>query len=244
VEDNDDVRAYINERLITDYCVTEAIDGEEGLSKALEQIPDLIITDVMMPKMDGYTFSRRIRADEKTSHIPIIMLTAKAALDDKVEGLETGVDAYLNKPFSSKELLVRVKQLLLQRKHLRKQYTKNNLMKPSDVEATAVDKQFLEKIIIYIEKNLTDENFSVEKLAAEVNMSVSQLNRKLNALIDQPSGQLLRLFRLQRAAELIRKNAGTVSEICYMTGFNDQAYFSRAFKKQFGSTPSEYKKAN
>ena len=244
VEDNSDVRAYIREQLEIDYMVIEACDGEIGITIAQNEIPDLIITDVMMPKMDGYLFSKQIRKNEKTSHIPIIMLTAKAGLDDKIEGLETGVDAYLTKPFSAKELKVRVKNLIYQRQQLRKRFSKATVLKPSEVSVISVDQVFLEKTIKVIETNFEDEQFAVERLADEMNMSVSQLNRKLNALVDQPPGQLIRSLRLQRAADLLKQNTGTVAEICYKVGFNDQAYFSRAFKKQFGCSPSDYKKTS
>ncbi len=242
VEDNSDVRNYIREQLEIDYKILEAANGEEGASIAQKEIPDLIISDVMMPKMDGYQFCREIRSDEKTSHIPIIMLTAKAGLDDKIEGLETGVDAYLTKPFSAKELKVRVKNLIYQRKELRKRFSNASIIKPSEVTAISIDQEYLAKTIKIIESNFENEQFSVDKLAEQMNMSVSQLNRKLNALIDQPPGHLIRSFRLQRAADLLKKNAGTIAEICYKVGFNDQAYFSRAFKKQFGVSPSDYKK--
>ena len=244
VEDNSDVRSYIREQTQNEYCIIEAADGLEGINQARENIPDIIVTDVMMPKMDGYQFSKEIRNDEKTSHIPIIMLTAKAGLDDKIEGLETGIDAYLTKPFSSKELKVRIKNLIIQRRELRKRFSQATVIKPSEVTKVSVDQVFLEKAIKIIEAHFEDEQFGVESLATEVAMSVSQLNRKLNALIDQPAGQFIRSLRLQRAADLLKQNAGSVAEICYMVGFNDQAYFSRAFKKQFGISPSEYKKNN
>ena len=242
VEDNSDVRSYIREQTESEYHILEASNGLEGINQARENIPDIIITDVMMPKMDGYQFSKEIRNDEKTSHIPIIMLTAKAGLDDKIEGLETGIDAYLTKPFSSKELKVRIKNLIIQRKELRRRFSQATVIKPSEVTKTSVDQVFLEKTIKIIEAHFEDEQFGVESLSTEVAMSVSQLNRKLNALIDQPAGQFIRSLRLQRAADLLKQNAGSIAEICYMVGFNDQAYFSRAFKKQFGKSPSEYKK--
>ncbi len=242
VEDNSDVRAYIREQTEEEYCVLEAGNGEEGVLIARENIPDVILTDVMMPKMDGYLFSKEIRGDERTSHIPIIMLTAKAGLDDKIEGLETGIDAYLTKPFSAKELRVQIKNLIIQRKELRKRFAKATVIKPSEVTTASVDQLFLQKAINFIESNFENEQFGIEQLAKFVGMSVSQLNRKLNALVDQPAGQLIRSLRLQRAADLLKQNIGNVAEVCYQVGFNDQAYFSRAFKKQFGVSPTEYKK--
>ncbi|KAF0132072.1 MAG: guanylate cyclase [Bacteroidetes bacterium] len=240
VEDNDDVRTYIREQIEDDYQTFEAPQGELGLKIAQEKIPDLIITDVMMPKMDGFEFCKAIRLDEKTSHIPMIMLTAKSSLDDKITGLESGVDAYLTKPFSAKELKATLVNLLQQRLQLRKQFSKSVVIKPSEVSVVSADQVFLEKIVRTIESNFGDEQFSVEILAKNANMSVTQLSRKLNALIDQPPGQLIRTFRLQRAADLLKQKAGSVSEICYIVGFSDNAYFSRAFKKQFGCSPSEY----
>ena len=240
VEDNDDVRAYIREQLEADYLVNEARNGEAGLAMAEEKVPDIIITDVMMPKLDGYQFCKAIRKNEKTSHIPLVMLTAKSALDDKITGLESGVDAYLTKPFSAKELRATVKNLIHQREQLRKRFSKSTIIRPTEVTSISVDQEFLEKIVKTIEMYFEDEQFSVEKLAEHVNMSLSQLNRKLKALIDQPPGHLIRSLRLQRAADLLEKNAGNVSEICFKVGFSDNAYFSRAFKKQFGFSPSDY----
>jgi len=241
VEDNNDARAYIREQLEATYHIIEAENGEIGTMQANKTIPDLIISDVMMPLMDGYTFCKLIRSNELTSHIPIIMLTAKAGLDDRIEGLETGVDAYLTKPFNAKELRASVRNLLSQREQLRKRFSKASIIRPSEVTTVSVDQAFLEKTIKMIEYHFDKPQFSNEVLAETMNMSVSQLNRKLNALVGQPAGQLIRSMRLQRAAQLLEQKAGSIAEICYQMGFNDQAYFSRAFKKQFGCSPSEYK---
>ena len=242
VEDNSDVRAYIREQLEGDYQVKVAENGEEGMLLAKEILPDLIVTDLMMPKVNGFEFCKEVRNSEKTSHIPIVMLTAKAGFDDKIEGLEIGVDDYITKPFSAKELKVRVKNLINQRKLLRSRFKTSTVIKPSEVTATSIDRLFIEKVIKTIEANFENQDFTPESLAETVNMSVSQLNRKLNALIEQPAGQLMRSLRLQRAADLLKLKAGTVSEICYQLDFNDPAYFSRAFKKQFGCSPSEFAK--
>jgi two-component system, sensor histidine kinase ChiS len=240
VDDNNDVREFIHELLENEYLIHEAENGNTGIIKARETIPDLIITDLMMPVMDGYKFCKKIRKDERTSHIPIIMLTAKADFDDKMEGLETGIDDYIIKPFSTKELKARIRNLINQRRLLRARFSQATIFKPSEVAATSMDKVFLEKMSRVIEANFEKQDFTVESLAAEFKMSTSQLNRKLNALIGQPGGQVMRSLRLQRAAQLLEMKAGTVAQICYQLGFNDQAYFSRAFRKQFGCSPVEY----
>ena len=240
VEDNKDVRAYIREQLESDYQIMEAENGHEGMIVAQKTVPDLIVSDLMMPKVDGFQFCKAVRIEEKTSHIPIVMLTAKAAFDDKLEGLEIGVDDYIVKPFNAKELRVRIRNLINQRRLLRERFKGATIIKPSEVTATSIDQLFLEKVIKSIEANFENQDFTPESLASEANMSVSQLNRKLNALINQPAGQLMRSLRLQRAADLLKQNTGTIAEICYQLDFNDPAYFSRAFKKQFGCSPSEY----
>ncbi len=243
VEDNADVRTYLHEHLVeAGYQVLEAVNGEEGITVAQEYLPDLILTDVMMPRMDGHEFSRQIRSDERTSHIPIIMLTAKAAEEDKIEGLETGVDDYLTKPFSSKELLVRVANLIRLRQQLRERFSTATVIRPNEVSAVSLDQIFLQKVMEAIEENMGDEQFGLEPLSQAVNMSPTTLNRKLNALIGQPAGNLLRSMRLQRAAELLAQNAGNVTEIAYQVGFSVPENFSRSFKKLFGCSPLEYQK--
>jgi signal transduction histidine kinase/CheY-like chemotaxis protein/AraC-like DNA-binding protein len=243
VEDNPDMRSYLCDHLMeAGYHVTATVNGEEGLSTSLEHLPDLIISDVMMPRMDGYEMSRRLRSNERTSHIPIIMLTAKAGEEDKIEGLETGVDAYLTKPFSERELLVRVKNLVHLRRQMRERFSTATVIRPSEVSAAPMDQVFLKKVIETIEAHIGDEQFGVEPLSEAVSMSVTHLNRKLNALIDQTAGNLIRSMRLQRAAELLEKNAGSISEIAWQVGFSDAAHFTRSFKQQFGVPPSEWAK--
>lgn len=242
VEDNPDIRQFIKEQLERIYKVMEAADGENGIVIAHKFIPDLIITDVMMPKMDGFSMVKYLKENEKSSHIPIIMLTGKSSYEDKIEGLETGVDTFLTKPFSPKELRIRISNLIEQREKLRAKYKNAFAITPDEVPGSSIDREFLEKTIRLIKINLDNPTFSVEELADKMCLSCSQLHRKLQALIDQAPGQLLRNMRLQKAAELIKLKAGSIADICWQTGFNDQAYFSRAFKKQFGCSPTAFKK--
>jgi len=242
VDDNMDVRTFIREQLEKDYKIIEASNGKEGLEASQNSIPNLIISDLMMPEMDGYSFCKKIRESEKTSHIPIIMLTAKAGLDPTIEGLEAGIDAYLTKPFHVRELQIRVKTLIQQRKNLKKQFGSATYFPPAAVAKSPVDQAFMKRAIEIIDAHLPDDNFNGETFASSLNMSISQLNRKLNALIDQPAGTFIRSVRLQRAVELLNQTDKTIAEICYEVGFNDQAYFSRVFKKQFGKSPSAFRK--
>ncbi|HEY9168873.1 MAG TPA: two-component regulator propeller domain-containing protein [Lutibacter sp.] len=244
VEDNLAIRTFIKDLLQSNYRIIEANNGEEGIEQAKKLIPDLIITDVMMPKLDGVSMVQILRDDEKTSHIPIIILSGKATLEDKLIGLEAGIDAYLTKPFSVKELQIIINNLIQQREQLREKYQNKFVVSSEEIPLGSVDQQFLEKTIQHIKDNIENTNFGVEQLADEMCLSTSQLHRKLQALIDQAPGQLIRNIRLQRAADLIKLNTGSLADICFQTGFNDQAYFSRVFKNQFGCSPSTYKKNN
>ncbi|MEZ4958545.1 MAG: tetratricopeptide repeat protein [Saprospiraceae bacterium] len=240
-EDNPDVRAYIAEMLAGDYNIIQAVNGKVGLEKAIEHIPDLVITDVMMPEMDGTAFCRQLKSNEKTSHIPIIMLTARAEQADKLEGLETGADDYLVKPFDATELQLRSANLVKQRRNLQAYYSSRlTYFSPSKVvEAESMDDAFLHRIREAVEANLEDETFSVVELAAHISMSRSQLHRKLTALTGFSPNQVIRNMRLERAKQLLEANAGTVSEVAFRCGFNSHAYFSKCFKDYFGRTPGE-----
>jgi len=183
--------------------------------------------------------ARRIRTHELTSHIPIIMVTAKAAEEEKLEGLETGVDAYLIKPFSMRELQVRVRKLIETRRKLRAQTRHRPIIKASEVAVTPVDQKFLERLQKIAEENLAEEDFQVEELCKQVGMSQRQLHRKLGALLDHSPKSYLRQLRLDRAKQLLEKNAGTVSEIAFQVGYGNVSAFSRAFREFFGNSPSE-----
>ena len=247
VEDNHDLRNYIVDLLLHEdsngerkYLVYEAENGEKGLKTAAEIIPDLIISDIMMPEMDGYEMCRRIKKNFRTSHVPIIMLTAKAERDDKLEGLETGADDYLLKPFDSKELLIRVRNLIRIREQMREKYRTEMLLKPKEVNVPSTEKIFIEKLTLIIEKNISNEKFGVDTLSDQIGLSRSQLHRKLKAITDQSTTEFIRNFRLQRAADLILQNFGNMAEITYKVGFSSQSYFTKCFTDYFGCSPVEY----
>ena len=239
-EDNPDVRKYINTILIDHYNIIEAIDGEEGLDKSYEHIPDLIISDVMMPKMDGFVMCSKLKTDARTSHIPIIILTAKATIKDKVNGLGIGADDYIMKPFESEELKARIKNLLEQRKRLQEHFRKHGLFKIDEQKITSLDHNFIQKSIEVINNNLSNTNLSVEFLSGNLSVSKSVLNKKLSALTGETPAELIKRIRLCKAAKLIEHNTGNISEIALEVGFNNPAYFAECFRKQFGISPSQY----
>jgi signal transduction histidine kinase/CheY-like chemotaxis protein len=240
VEDNSDVRNYIISHLEEDYLVEEAVNGEDGFTKSIEQIPDLIVSDVMMPKMDGFQFCAKIKTDERTSHIPIILLTAKASGESKIEGLETGADDYIMKPFDAKELKVRIKNLIDQRKKLREHFLEEGIFNLDNNNITSVDKKFLEKAVKIINEHLSDSLFGVESFASELAIGRTSLHKKVVALVGEPPGELIKRIRLSKAGILLKNKTGNISEIALEVGFNNPAYFSECFKKQFGVTPSQY----
>ena len=239
VEDNNDLRRFICDSVQKKYQVIEAKNGKEGFEKAIAEIPDIIISDVMMPLMDGFAMMEKIKKDERTSHIPVILLTAKAGQSHKIEGLETGADDYLTKPFDAKELLARAQNLVNQRKLLRKKYAGNIQLKPSEVFVKSMDEVFLSNLMQVIEKNMGEEDFTVEELAKKAAMSRSQLHRKLVALIDKSPSDLIRQTRLLRAKELLMKRSTTPSQVAFEVGFSSHTYFSKCFKDEFGVSPGE-----
>jgi len=240
VEDNADMRKYMHACLDNKYRVIEAANGAEGVRKAIEEIPDLIISDVMMPKMEGHELCRIVKHDEKTSHIPIILLTAKAGTESKIEGFETGADDYFIKPFDAKELLVRVKNLIEQRGKLREKFQRELVVQPLNINVQSIDEKFLVKAFGVIEANLSDPDFDTTALAHEVAMSRMQLHRKLRALTNLSSGELIRSFRMKRAASLLQQKSGNISEVAYEVGYNNPAHFAQVFREHFGVSPSEY----
>jgi signal transduction histidine kinase/ligand-binding sensor domain-containing protein/DNA-binding response OmpR family regulator len=240
VEDNSNMRIYIRSNLENTYRIIDAEDGEKGFLKCAKALPDLVISDVMMPKMNGFQLCARLKQDERTSHIPVILLTARAAAEDRIGGLETGADDYLIKPFDARELQVRVKNLIEQRRKLRERFRKEGILQPQEIAITSTDQKFLQKALEIVESHLSDEHFSVGNFGKEIGMSRALLHRKLRALIDHSPSELIRSLRLNHAAQLLAKHGGTVTEIAFQVGFNNLSYFARCFQRQFGVSPSLY----
>ncbi len=248
VEDHPEVRAYVRRHLeggSPAYRVLEAADGEAGLALARKRLPDLVVSDVMMPKLDGLGLCRALRADPATDFIPVILLTAKAAPEDKLEGLGEHCDDYLTKPFDPAELRARIANLIAIRQRLRERFAGvvgagNGVLHPAPAAVTSADDAFLERVHEAVEAHLGDETFSVERLAEAVGVSRSHLHRQLKALAGQTPTDLIRTMRLERAAQLLAARAGTVSEVAYAVGFKSVSYFSDSFVRAYGYRPSDY----
>lgn len=237
-EDNPDVAAYIRDTIRTSYKVKWAADGEKALQMAFDLIPDIIISDVMMPGKDGYEVCNTLKQDERTNHIPVIMLTAKVTDADRISGYERGADAYLTKPFNKKELLVRLDQLLKLRRQLQAKFGKLELRRESN-KPLSVEEQFIRKAAQIVEENMDTSNFNAADLAGHINLSESQLYRKLKAISGKSTALFIRSIRLKSARELLTSSTLSISEIAYQVGFNDPAWFSRVFKEEFGVSPTE-----
>lgn len=237
IEDNADMRYYLHS-ILGDYHVIEAPNGNAGIQKALEEIPDLIVSDIMMPGKDGYEVCSILKQDIKTSHIPIILLTAKISNKSRIEGLEHEADYYLTKPFIPHELYVCIKNLIASREKLRQKFSRINFTLPEQVNGDSMEAEFMNRLIKVLKENYDDNEFTVEKFGKEIGMSRSQLHRKLHALTDESASEFIRNYRLQCAMEMLKKNTGTVAEICYEVGFNDPSYFNKCFQKFYGMTPA------
>ncbi len=237
IEDNGDVRAYIRFRLENSFQISEASDGQQGINMAMDLMPDIIISDVMMPESDGFELCHTLKTDIRTCHIPIILLTARAEHEAKMEGLETGADDYLTKPFNSEELELRALNLVRLRRQLKERFAESITLRPSEVTTNSLDQSFLDAVLNTIEANLSNDQFGIDTLTKEIGISKSNLNNKLRALINQSTNQLIQSVRLQRALDLLEQKAGTVSEVAHQTGFKSTAYFIKCFKAKYGKTP-------
>jgi len=240
VEDNPDVRRYISESLEPDYRTVEAADGSQGIARAMELIPDLIISDIMMPNTDGHDLCAVLKKDVRTSHIPIILLTAKASEQSKIKGLETGADDYITKPFNTEMLRARIKNLIRLRSYLHTQRDREMTLMPGKISQSSIDETFMKELNAVLEANISDPEFNVEQLAAKLYMGSTTLYRKINALSGQSPSDYLRSFRLHKAAELFKQGFGTVTEVTFEVGFNSRTYFAKCFKEKFHQSPSVF----
>lgn len=254
VEDNEELKAFLKNILSENYTVITAPNGKEGLQHAVDNIPDLIISDVMMPVMDGLEMIRKIKENNNICHIPIIVLSAKASLDDRIAGLEQGIDDYITKPFSATYLKTRIASLLRQRKSLQEIYMAKltegkeiavaEALTPSQPQITPYDEQFMQKVMEFIEEQMDNAELTIDEFAEHLMLSRTIFYRKLKSIIGLTPVDFIREVRIKRAAQLIDSGEYNFSQVAYMTGFNDPKYFSKCFKKVVGITPSEYKEKN
>ena len=241
IDDNNDIRQYEHTLLQDDYIVMEAVDGKEGLEIAKKEVPDLVICDVMMPVMDGLEFTEQLKTNTATSHIPVIMLTAKNQEEHRAEGYEHGADSYITKPFHSKVLLARIENLLKQRKLLKHlfQGSKEAEQEIAESHLEDRDKQFLKQLHSIIQKNLSDSEFGVEDIGKQIGLSRVQLYRKVKAMTGSSVVDLLRKARLTKAKRLLESRSMSVSEVAYDVGFSAPSYFTKCFKDEYGMLPGE-----
>lgn len=244
IEDSQDMREYIKVALEPDYTVVEAQDGQEGLEKARNLIPDLIVSDIMMPNMDGYDMCKTLKKDRLTSHIPIILLTAKASEEHIIEGLETGADDYVTKPFSMTILSARIKNLIDIRRQLQQNLGREMALQPVKTTVSTIDREFLDELQGVLKEHMSDPEFNVEQLCKKLYMGNTTLYRKINALCGQTPTEFIRTCRLKRAAELLRSGSGSVTEVAFEVGFSSRAYFTKCFKEKFHTLPSSYASGN
>ncbi len=240
IEDTPEMAQYLLEVLSEEYIVHLAKDGSEGFEKTLQVNPDLVVSDIMMPRMDGYRFCEILKQDMRTSHIPIILLTARNMHKDKIKGLELGADDYLEKPFHLNELKLRIQYHLDQRKSFQEEFLKKFRINAEMDFAVSMKDQFLQKTYSYIEEHLHDDQFGVEKLSILSGMSRKHLNNKIKSLTNQTTNVLIRSFRLRKAAYLLSEKGISVSQACYQSGFNNLSYFSKCFTDFYGKRPSDY----
>ena len=234
IEDNIELREYLIRLLGNEYQVLTAENGIRGIEEATEHVPDIIVSDVMMPGKDGYQVCRELKNDFRTSHIPIVFLTARADTGSKITGLKQGADAWFTKPFNRKELMICLNNLLVQREMLRLKYSSGTFGKKSGETEQGLDEKFLERVLNHLEENYQNDRYGIQQLHADLGISRVQLHRKLTALTGQSASIFIRNFRLQKAKKLLLESNRYVSDIAYEVGFRDANYFSRSFVQEFG----------
>ncbi|MBV1924053.1 MAG: response regulator [Flavobacteriaceae bacterium] len=240
VEDNTEVRNYIYSIFKDNYSIIQATNGEEGILIAIEEIPDLIISDIMMPVKNGIELCNTLKTDERTSHIPIILLTAKVGEENELEGIKTGADDYITKPFNQELLALKVEKYIEVRKKMQDRYSQELVLKPTDITLNSTDEIFLGKVQEVIDSKIIESTFSIDKFCSSVGMSRMQLHRKLRALTGQTTSEFIRTQRLKLAADLLINSDVNISQIGYSVGFNNPAYFSKCFKEIYHCSPTEY----
>jgi DNA-binding response OmpR family regulator/two-component sensor histidine kinase len=240
VEDNEDFRFYLKDNLKHTYHVAEAVNGKDGWTKAKELQPDLVVSDIMMPVMNGIDLSKKIKTDPRTSHIPVILLTAMSNEETELEGFRAGINDYISKPFTFEILASRIRSLLNLQEQLRKKFQGQIEITPADVTVTPVDEDFMKRAFDTVEKNMDNPDFGVEDLSRELFMSRVALYKKLLSITGKTPIEFIRIMRLKRAAQLLQKSQQTVSEIAYEVGYNNPKIFTKYFKEEFGVTPSQY----
>lgn len=242
VDDNDELRHFLKESLGSHYKISEAIDGHSGFEKAKEEFPDLIISDVMMPRINGIEFCRMVKEDIETSHIPFLMLTAKDAPEAKIEGVESGADFYFSKPLSIELLELTVRNIFNQKKKLKERYLNDNLVDIKDQAQSSRDKQFLGELIETIESQLSNPEMNIAYVCTKMGMSRTKLFNKIKGVTGQPIGEFIRTIRLKKAAQLLTHEDISITEVMYSVGIQTQSYFTKAFKNEFGKTPTQFLK--
>ncbi|WP_178984207.1 response regulator [Winogradskyella helgolandensis] len=240
VEDNDDLRHLLKQTFEDRFHVISASNGTIGVEQALEHIPDLIISDIMMPEKDGITLTKELKNDERSAHIPIILLTAKAEVESQFKGIETGADDYITKPFNKNLLVLKVEKLIESRRQLQLRYSQELVLLPKDIAVTNLDEKFLKKVETILEKNLIDPSFNVTEFSEAIGMSRMQLHRKLKALTGLTASEFIRSQRLKLAAQILKSSDINMSEVGYSVGFNDHSYFTKCFKEAYNCTPTEF----
>jgi len=240
VEDDYDFRFYIKDNLKHSFNIIEAADGKEGWQKTLASHPNIVVSDISMPEMDGIELCKKIKSDSRTTHIPVVLLTALTGEGQQLKGLETGATDYMTKPFNFEILLSKIKNIIIQQENMRKTYQKQVEVKPADVLVESPDEVFLQKLLRLVEENIGNPNFSVEELSSDMFMSRYTLYKKILALTGKTPNEFIRHMRLKRAAQLLENGYLTISQICYKVGFKSQKYFVKAFKSEFNVSPSFY----
>ena len=243
IEDDNNLRAYLKETLAEYYYIEEASNSETGFNIAVEKTPDLIVCDVNLPDTSGFQLCSRLKEDIKTSHLPIILLTALAGQENHMEGIKAGADAYITKPFDLQHLMINIENLIEGRRKLLKRFNKGVIFETDDSIASTPDKKFLNLAVKCVEENMNNFSFNVEMLCSDLNLSQPQVYRKIKSLTDMNISEFIRNIRLKKAAQLLKSGNYKINEAAYETGFNDPNYFTKAFVKLFGTTPSDYMKS-